>query len=742
VEVIATAEAAPPASVILSTLLDDGRANPWAILAEVLTSPAGAGLPASKLDPETWQAAHDALAVSDELRDLTYAAPLLSSQRSLREFTDDLLAMCDGWIRHNAAGKIEAGAYSLDPGTLADYTQLTENDLLAPPQIEGQSWDAVPTGVTVQFTDGDRQWKASSYTHDWAHAAQITGEPRRQTIAREMVTNRTQAMRVAYEWCKRRCQPSMSGTVVVRSEKAVHPAGGALDGQPIRPGDRFRLDIDPEPGGAGLSMLARCADRRFGPTGGVTLRWTAEPNMPALPFQPSYTPPDIVDQEVPGITNAFILPLPLSLSDAPAVAVLAERPGDTVVGARVMFDVEDGSGIFTELGKQVGFAVPATFAADYSATAEGAVRLTITNTRDIQLAMRQPGPSGAGNDELLIVCVRNGYALQYDADDYPILEFMAVDSSVLVSGSTYDFTVLRARLGSRQFAWSAAGGDLAWIIPRSSVVPFVHRNFAERLDSSTLTWFRLLPYSGSAEFSGTPDDFLANFPAEFFTAPVIEWTTPATTEPADANSSGEFTPVATISDRDGSLVRVELFSIRLDNGHTDQIVDLPINRTGSITLADAVTASGLSMPLVFDGQTDTDTYYRLVIRATDDDGNLTDSHRLIRREATVTPDTDPVVPTLFFGNENIFGKFELEGVMSIDITGTGGTEIHWLWVPGWSNTPPTSGWNVTSGTTHTTETKFSARLWVRSSDGTNHSQWVYGDVARNDNPYGPRFYRF
>jgi hypothetical protein len=727
IELVAEAKA-EPGTVITGSANDSGCCNPWAIAAEFLQSRHAAGLPAARLDATSFQDAHDYAAASSERKLLTYCAPILTSRATGREFLIKLLSLVDGTLRLKPDNTIEAVYYPTDPGTLSDYASLTENDFVQAPKIDAETWDAVPTGIVLSFSDRDRHFKRADQFVPHLLALQTVGEARNEQIdMSDFITRGDQAAKVAAMIAKRYCVPRLSGTVTVRPEKAIHPAGHPLAGDPIRPGDRFQLDVDIEPGGSGLAQLARCLGRSFGMTGGVKLRWESEANQPALPFTPTYTPPGIVDLEPTNITQARIIAMPPALAPAdglPYIAVLAERPDDMVVGAQVEFDVDDGTGDFTTLGEQIGFATYGLIDGAYSDTATGAVRVDLNSTRDLHLVTRDVGETGAANDELLLIIYTiDGGAPNYIDDDtngFPELEIFSIESSAVVSGQKYDFTCLRSRLGTtaRSFADNAS----CFIIPRSSLVPFTHPDFIRRINEAVVFEIRLRSFNRFAAFDGSLTDFHGRFPPAYRLPPIITWVNPSGSSDS-TDGSGNYSPDADVVDNDGNLVRMELFHTRTDTDAITKVLDAVFPATSAKALPDALTDAGVSTTVNFAGQASADTVYLLTLRATDSDGQIVESTRTILRGPTSGSSSTPPPPDI----ENIGAG--TSGGWTCRITRSGSaTEVHYKRDFLFNSSPPGS-YSTSSTNPLSIAVLTAARVWARASDGANHSAWVFEDFV-------------
>ncbi len=721
VEIIASAVPRPPASVISNSPLDStyAQANPWGVAAELLTSIHGCALPAARLDAASWAAAHAYAAATAERTLLSHCSPLLTQQQEAGAFLAQLLSLCDGTLRWKSDGTLEAVWYPVDPGDLGQYTVMDANDLTEKPQVTVDAWDNVPTGAVVNFVERTTWFVESSLKVDDLRALQQAVEPRRETLElSNFVCHDPQARKVGAEWVKRKCQPQGSGTIKLRPEKAVNP-----DGSPLRVGNRFLLDVDPEPGGAGLAQLCRVLERRRGPTGAVSIQFEFEVKQPAIPYVPTWTPPNLESVTVADLVSVRVLAVPWQLAGGvPAVVVLAQRGDDTTVGAHILFDVDGGTGTFTELGDLDGFAVPCIVAADYAADATGAIRVTIGDTRDERLALEQPGASGAQNDQLLLVIYKtSGSYIDENADGTAKLEWFSIESSALVSGNTYDFTVLRERLGTVAAAWTT--NDVAWIIPRASLKAFTHGNFQQYSQDGSNLVFRANPFSRFAEFGGTQTNRAFHFPSSYKRAPVVSWSTPSAssyTLPSDGNLS----PAATVTDNDRNLYRLILFSYRVDTGAGTIYFDIQFARARSKTLADAFTQAGISSTLNFPGQTSVDTFHRLSLMAIDQAGNVIQSRRFLTRLATGGGGAGFTQPSLAWSAVGpIFVTFAVT-------TGAPATKIqHGITVIGAD--PPASPATY-NGTSVNLQCGWNRRLWARAGDGTTWSDWSFEDTERGN----------
>ena len=731
IEVICEAEA-DPSAVITGTTVEGNRVNPWAVVADLLTSRHGLGLDPSMLDAASFQAAHDYLADDADRVTLSYGAPLLTQQTEFRTFCDGLVGAFGGLLRVNDSGEIEAVQPPLDPGSLSLYLQLDENDYSKAIEVDAQTWDDVPTGITLRYADADRQWKQSAMVHDDALALALVGESRRESIERDWVTSSEQARRLCAEWAKRACRPTLRGTAHIRSAAVlVHPTGSPVEGQRIRPGDRIRLDVDSTPGGSGSSQLVRVLEMRQGQKGGVAIRWEADVSSPQVPFAPEYTVPENSTPEPTEITTATVIPLPTSLSPErePSVGVLASRPDDMVTGADVLFDVADGAGTFAAIGTQIGFAVPCRIASDYLETAAGDIRVELLNTRDQHLALTEPGDSGAANDQLLLIALATTTNLiDLDGDGMPVMEVMSISQSAAVSGDTYDFSVLRARHGTRQREWLE--DSTCWIIPRSSLVAHRHQQFRARSVSGDEMTFRLRSFNRFSTYSGSMDDLPCVFPTNTLRAPVITFDTAQEI----TGSSGDWWPASgSVTDPDGNLVRVRMTAFRVpftDSATTifDCVIGIPVR---TITVDDAATLAGLgTLNHTFTTSATAHRLYIVTLEAWDANGLRSKVTKNVVTPPTGAGTTIEPPEISWTGTTYTLSHGSATSILYY-IDSFGGTALE-----GGSSPYPVSPTTI-SGSSGSFTRAGRFRVWVRAIGAGGESEWTPYDIEDPDAPALP-----
>lgn len=334
--------------------LSDGQANPVAALADIYTDPVfGAGLTADALngpDSTTWQSAATAL---DSVSSQVAISPILTAARSLRQITADFLAYYDGWMRFNGAGEIEAGRFQHNaaPPTFTDANTIDYHDLIEEVNYTADGWTTTFNQTQVKFNDRERAYKDGAVSAVSGYNLAVTGEPRSNKLDRPWITRRQQASDHASEWQKINGEPKISGSLVVRAEKA---AG-------IRPGDLFLLTHD----AVSVSIVCRCTGKDLAqpPAGRATIRFESDRASAPLPYQPTAVAPEgspYPDNETLSL-NLFFQPPPAliygSTDDALVPLIARKSPeGDLTVGANAWLRRSDASGFYL-LGAVQQFAI-------------------------------------------------------------------------------------------------------------------------------------------------------------------------------------------------------------------------------------------------------------------------------------------------------------------------------------------------------------------------------------------------
>ena len=343
--------------------LTDGQANPVAAMADLYTDPVfGAALTVDAPggpDSTTWQSAATAIQTTI---DETGISPVLTQARSLRQFTADLLTYCDGWVRFSAAGEIEAGRFphNAAPPAFTAATTIDYHDLIDEVAYTADGWTTTYNQTQVKFNDRERSYKDGSVSVVSGYNYTVTGEPRTAKLDRPWITRRTQAAEHAAEYQKIVGEPKLSGSLVVRAEKA----------STIRPGDLFLLTHD----ALSVSIICRCIGKDLAqpPAGRATIRFESDRASAPVPFSPTGAPDEGFDYPAPEalIYRQLFQPPPLMIdgtTDSTIVPLVARRSpdGDVTVGANVWLRRSDASGFYL-LGSVQQFAINGTIEQNYN----------------------------------------------------------------------------------------------------------------------------------------------------------------------------------------------------------------------------------------------------------------------------------------------------------------------------------------------------------------------------------------
>jgi hypothetical protein len=479
---------APVQSLItgVATQLNDGNANPFCILAELLTNEFfGLRLSVDKFAAASWQAAADALITRD---DLCYVSPFVTSAQPVTSLAQDMFALCDGWLRaETGTGLCEAGLFAqpqdIDLGSLG---LIDSKKFTAEPDLSPQTWDDVQTTWNVRFRDRDYNFKTRSLRHDDPGALQRVGDIRTQDLQRDSIVRISQAQNHAREWGRRFSVPGMSGKISVRSESI---AG-------LRPGDNVLVDIQPEPGGAAANTPCRVIEITRTPKGLSKVKIEAVRSLAQVPYTPAVgvTPPSDYASPCASAFRFFELPLPLGEDENYKVAPLVERPGELVTSFKVLYDKEE-DGDFSEVSESSGFAVKAKVFDPISSADVGPFRVELTGTLDREIFANSPGSASAENDEVLMIILKKAVddQIAVDAANHDWLEIFSCSAFTSETGNKILVDALRERQGS--FKHEFVADDEVWFIRRSNLQPIEHAELPDIADAGGDAFFELHPGS-------------------------------------------------------------------------------------------------------------------------------------------------------------------------------------------------------------------------------------------------------
>lgn len=484
------ASAIPEQTLITGTAaaLDaDGQANPYAALAELATNERfGQGLPSGTFASSTWQSSADAALAKSSL---TYISALMTQQKSLKQVSEDILVLCDGWLRAaQATGACEAGYFpqpeTIDPSTLPliDSSSIAAGEN---PSWDPETWRDVKTSWVCIYTDKDKDYKSrpsQRYDDPRALAARSLRDP--DTLERPFICRSGQAFEHAQRYGRRFSVPGAKGEIPVRRVVA----------ESLRPGQHLRLDIDPEPGGAQLQQVCRLISITRPQTGSVKLRVEIEPTLQPIAFtapSPATEPPP--PDAIPDVGYARFVEAPMGLVDGRsyAVAILASRPGGLVIDFTAYYD-RDLSGAFPQIGGSRAYGLRGKLNATTALTAIGPFVVDLLDPLNRELIGEDPGDAAARDDSLLMIVLKiTGGQIAPDGENKAWVEIFSCESFVVSGTNQVSVTALRARKGTP--ARDFAANDEVWFIRREALTIVEHADFPGLAGTGDYAYFKLQP---------------------------------------------------------------------------------------------------------------------------------------------------------------------------------------------------------------------------------------------------------
>ena len=569
--------------------ITDGQVNLAAAAAEIIVDPNCVGQAAAIVDSASFQAAANYLDGGNQ-QPLTGASVLIDSNDTLRSVFDRFLAMIDGYTRYNPnSKKIEMGVYQhgVIPGT---YATLTADDLTARPKFSTTSWQGTYSRATVRFNSRQLNYQQTSDKADDPRAFAVLGAVRETSLDRPYIARDSQAIIHGRETLRVVGHAQITGELQVRREF----------GRTIRAGGYVYVDVDIEPGNAGIGQFFRVTQKKTPATGPITLSIMADNTLATVPWNNSSDPKLVSNPAVNAVANFRMVEVPTVLSgERGAVAPLVQRPDNTIVGVQLFFDTNP-AGTFTSLGNFTGFAAKAVLHANAAAT-DATITVDVDTTQpDANYFTNSYSAIEQANDTMLAVLVSlvtaGGDTGQIiEAGGYQVMEIMSVGTQTLVAAGRYTLSVLRSRQNTTAQAFPAASSEV-WMIPRSVLTAFTNANFdtirANRLTGNTPAYaqFRFAPYTFVTQLalsSAVSKQF--RFPLNSISAPSLSLTAPAWF----ANALSVAFPYSlqvqgTWSDPDQNLVEVQIQLWKSTDTAPRIVFDKIFAPQGSYTLNNAV----------------------------------------------------------------------------------------------------------------------------------------------------------
>ena len=551
--------------------ITDGQANLAAVAVELLTDENCLALSATMLDATSFAAVAALLQTNQAMYG---ASVLIDTSESVTSLFDKLVQMFDGYIRFNpATQKIELGMYrhGIVPGA---YTTLTADSFTKIPKFTVKSWQNTVSRANIRYNARQINYQQTSLQVDDPRAFFVLGSVREQSLDRPWIARDSQAMIHGRELLRVAGHAQMTGDLTVRREI----------GRGIRAGDYVLVDVDLEPNTNSIYQFFRVTERSIPPTGPITLKVFGDNTLAAVPWMGAGSPVTITEPAVPAITSFRVLEVPTVLAgQRGAIAVLAERPNNLMVGSTVYFDTDPAGTFSANLGIFSNFAAKATLRSNV-AIADLTLHVSVDTTQvDADYFTQQFAALQQQNDTMLAILVQvvgsGAAAGQVDElNGYQIMEICSVGAQTLYAAGQYDLAVLRGRQNTIPSVFATATCEV-WLIPRSLLTffsgPFDQLR-ANRLAGLTpaLAQFRFCPFTFTnalALSDATSEPF--RFPLNSVSAPSLTLFAPTAFVEAYAAASFPYVvPVTgTWSDPDGNLVQYRILA-RLSTDTADRVI--------------------------------------------------------------------------------------------------------------------------------------------------------------------------
>lgn len=556
-------------SLIESTQLaaeSDGDVNPIAWAAELMENPrAGLGLDSSTVDRKTMAKAVGSLAGKSNL---CSTSPLFTGQIPFRKAWGMAEETCEGWTRFDQlTGRIQAGRWNtgdeIIPGSLPT---ISTQDLTEPFKLKTKSWDDIPTGYQVKFLDRGRAFKKNTHSASDLVAIRAKGTKKTMNITRDQITDPVQAESHLLELAKREGKPgAQEGSLGIRKKK--------LESLGILVGDHFKIDLDPEPGGAALIYVCRLIRTNEKPQGSVSVDFKIEKTLaPVAVDGDAWTSQADVDLKPSAVaeSDCQLVVLPPLLADARngRVAMLAKRPDKMTTGFELEFS-KSVSEPYESLGATPYFAIKGLVDFEISASATS-VNLDLFGNRldDLEWLLNFDSPSAARALDVLLIGVQS-------RDVMEVMTLESVDSGSW-DGARLPITMKRGMWGTTPVTWGETA-NYFWIIRKPRLPIFFTADFMDLFGSSTFPRFRLKTFNPIYQLDPDVDTIpvydAQQFPSTRKWDPEITITSPAM-DPSTAANPSTLTVAGSVTDKDGNLSMVQISLLK--NGTTVDVESMEL----------------------------------------------------------------------------------------------------------------------------------------------------------------------
>ncbi|HLX68851.1 MAG TPA: hypothetical protein VKV04_04405 [Verrucomicrobiae bacterium] len=344
---------APVQSIITgpAAALDaDWQANPWCVLAEMLTHPIyGLGLPTNWFDSPTWNAEANRCYANPSL---FYISPIYTSLKRVSELVADLVGYPDAFIFWSTIATLMAGhwPHGEAPPTFVVGNTINRDNIIKEFSSSSEGWWGTANSVAVSIQDLQAGFKSRPCLAPNLFNMAVTRRLLTQKIDRPFITRYSQGLAWATEFAKIAGDQTSNGTIEVQAEKCAT----------TQPGSLFLLTDDQ----FGTSEVQRCTRKVISapPTGTAKITHETERGVAPQPYSPTQTNPVQATGPSPAlVTNYAVAQLPTAMTgESNTLAVLAGRESGPTSQLQVWFRQADGAA-FQQLGTNTAFAVAGWF---------------------------------------------------------------------------------------------------------------------------------------------------------------------------------------------------------------------------------------------------------------------------------------------------------------------------------------------------------------------------------------------
>jgi hypothetical protein len=396
-----------------------------------------------------------------------FISPLLTKQKKAKDWIKENLSYYDGFISLDET-KLKVDWFPHSTITETDPSQFRTiylADLVSKPSIDLPVWEDTITGVAIDYFSLEKDFRQTALTIRSSHASQVHGEERIETLTRDWFTWEKQIQSFGERYLATAEIPRYKGKIQVKRDRCFNLDNGnvaaAIRGELFKPGHLFKFNYAP------FSLNLICRITGISPKGAVwEIDFVQERGTYPADYVPTPDPiPDLTLPTPDALDNWEVINAPFGLINERKnwLVIFAERfdkattefditfnDSNTWISEEPYLIEQTAFGVRFELNETVANeAGPTTFEIEANAA-----------NPDLLAMMQEQDDSQQANDDLLLQM--NG-------------EWMSIGAISLVSGTAYDVTCLRGRLGSAAQGHSAT--NIAWVIKREDLSLWYHKKF-------------------------------------------------------------------------------------------------------------------------------------------------------------------------------------------------------------------------------------------------------------------------